>query len=95
MAAAAAAGSHLDVPDGARGVDAGGAQPFEILFVPIEGRQGRTELALLILRWHPPRSVEIKATAFATGAYVVEQLLELDSVLRDSPHPQVVPGRCQ
>lgn len=41
-------GLPLDVPDGARGVDAGGADALGLGFVPVEGGEGPTELAVLV-----------------------------------------------
>ena len=41
--------SHLYIPDGAGGVDAGCPEPVQVRLIPIEGRQRGTELAVLIL----------------------------------------------
>ena len=41
--------TDLNIPDGACGVNARGTQPLWIGLVPIKGRQGSTELAVLVL----------------------------------------------
>ena len=42
--------AHLNVPDGAGRVNAGGSQPIEVRFIPIERGQRGAELAVLVLQ---------------------------------------------
>jgi hypothetical protein len=61
-------GTRLDVPDGACGVDGGGAQALGVGLVPVERRQRRAELALLVLRGgSAERGCQIVASTGLTG----------------------------
>ena len=44
------ASDYLNVPYGACGVDAGGAQAVEVCLIPVKGCQRRAELAVLVLQ---------------------------------------------